>query len=165
MVQNGKFALCAFALDKQLNRVDLPTLGSPTMPHFRAMVKRFGSAKIAPRAPPLYFPFFCPHSVHFCATRLLSPAYITPSMSVFPHPSPTSAPRSAATSFAWSWRQLWPPWRLSWLYRFPRQVVFRRDADYPQNWSMDGRGEDLFFLSNGHISPCLVQCPLTPRLL
>ncbi len=23
----------------------------------------------------------------------------------------------------------------------------------PQNWNMDGRGEDLFFLSNGHISP------------
>jgi transketolase len=23
----------------------------------------------------------------------------------------------------------------------------------PQNWDMDGRGEDLFFLSNGHISP------------
>lgn len=23
----------------------------------------------------------------------------------------------------------------------------------PQNWSMDGRNEDLFFLSNGHISP------------
>jgi len=23
----------------------------------------------------------------------------------------------------------------------------------PQNWSMDGIGEDLFFLSNGHISP------------
>jgi len=37
MVQNGKFALCALALDKQLNRVDLPTLGSPTMPHFKAI--------------------------------------------------------------------------------------------------------------------------------
>ena len=23
----------------------------------------------------------------------------------------------------------------------------------PKNWNMDGRGEDLFFLSNGHISP------------
>ena len=23
----------------------------------------------------------------------------------------------------------------------------------PENWSMDGKGEDLFFLSNGHISP------------
>lgn len=23
----------------------------------------------------------------------------------------------------------------------------------PENWNMDGTGEDLFFLSNGHISP------------
>ena len=42
MVQNGKFALWAFALDRQLNRVDLPTLGSPTMPHFRAMENGIG---------------------------------------------------------------------------------------------------------------------------
>ena len=34
MVQNGKLALCALALDKQLNRVDLPTLGNPTIPAF-----------------------------------------------------------------------------------------------------------------------------------
>jgi hypothetical protein len=34
MVQNGKFALCALALDKQLNKVDLPTLGNPTIPAF-----------------------------------------------------------------------------------------------------------------------------------
>ncbi|GJQ04450.1 hypothetical protein CAPN009_08650 [Capnocytophaga canimorsus] len=34
MVQNGKFALCAFAFDKQLNKVDFPTLGSPTIPAF-----------------------------------------------------------------------------------------------------------------------------------
>jgi hypothetical protein len=27
-------AACALALDKQLNKVDLPTLGSPTIPHF-----------------------------------------------------------------------------------------------------------------------------------
>jgi len=33
IVQNGKFAACALAFDKQLNRVDLPTLGSPTIPH------------------------------------------------------------------------------------------------------------------------------------
>ena len=33
MVQKGKLALCALALLKQLKRVDLPTLGSPTMPH------------------------------------------------------------------------------------------------------------------------------------
>jgi hypothetical protein len=34
IVQNGKFALCAFALDKQLNKVDFPTLGNPTIPAF-----------------------------------------------------------------------------------------------------------------------------------
>jgi hypothetical protein len=33
-VQKGKFAEVAFALLKQLNRVDFPTLGSPTIPHF-----------------------------------------------------------------------------------------------------------------------------------
>jgi hypothetical protein len=38
MVQNGKFADCAFALDKQLNRVDFPTFGSPTIPHFKAIL-------------------------------------------------------------------------------------------------------------------------------
>ena len=34
IVQKGKFAACAFALDKQLKRVDFPTFGSPTIPHF-----------------------------------------------------------------------------------------------------------------------------------
>ena len=34
MVQKGKFALCALAFDKQLNNVDFPTLGSPTIPAF-----------------------------------------------------------------------------------------------------------------------------------
>jgi hypothetical protein len=34
IVQNGKLALCALALDKQLNKVDLPTLGNPTIPAF-----------------------------------------------------------------------------------------------------------------------------------
>ncbi len=33
IVQNGKFADCALAFDRQLKRVDFPTLGSPTMPH------------------------------------------------------------------------------------------------------------------------------------
>ena len=33
MVQKGKLADCALALLRQLNRVDLPTLGRPTMPH------------------------------------------------------------------------------------------------------------------------------------
>jgi DUF1009 family protein len=34
MVQKGKLALCALALERQLNRVDLPTLGKPTIPAF-----------------------------------------------------------------------------------------------------------------------------------
>ena len=34
IVQKGKFADCAFAFDKQLNNVDFPTFGSPTIPHF-----------------------------------------------------------------------------------------------------------------------------------
>jgi hypothetical protein len=34
MVQNGKFALCALAFDKQLNNVDFPTFGNPTIPAF-----------------------------------------------------------------------------------------------------------------------------------
>jgi hypothetical protein len=34
IVQKGKFALCAFALDKQLNNVDFPTFGKPTIPAF-----------------------------------------------------------------------------------------------------------------------------------
>jgi hypothetical protein len=38
MVQNGKFAACAFALLKQLNKVDFPTLGKPTIPHFKAII-------------------------------------------------------------------------------------------------------------------------------
>jgi hypothetical protein len=35
IVQNGKFADCALAFERQLNKVDLPTLGSPTIPHFK----------------------------------------------------------------------------------------------------------------------------------
>jgi len=37
MVQNGKFAACAFAFDKQLKSVDLPTFGKPTIPHCKPM--------------------------------------------------------------------------------------------------------------------------------
>ena len=37
IVQKGKFAACAFALDRQLKRVDFPTLGSPTIPAFNAI--------------------------------------------------------------------------------------------------------------------------------
>ena len=40
IVQKGKFADCAFALERQLKSVDLPTLGKPTIPvsytHLRA---------------------------------------------------------------------------------------------------------------------------------
>jgi hypothetical protein len=35
IVQNGKLALCAFEELTQLNKVDFPTLGSPTIPHLR----------------------------------------------------------------------------------------------------------------------------------
>jgi hypothetical protein len=45
MVQNGKFALCAFALDKQLKRVDFPTLGKPTIPAFMKFI--FGKNKLS----------------------------------------------------------------------------------------------------------------------
>ena len=34
IVQNGKLALCAFELVKQLNKVDFPTFGNPTIPAF-----------------------------------------------------------------------------------------------------------------------------------
>jgi hypothetical protein len=38
IVQNGKFAACALAFDKQLKSVDLPTFGKPTIPHCKAIV-------------------------------------------------------------------------------------------------------------------------------
>ena len=41
MVQKGKLALCAFPELIQLNNVDLPTFGSPTMPHFNDIAKNF----------------------------------------------------------------------------------------------------------------------------
>ena len=37
MVQKGKLAAWAFAFDKQLKRVDLPTFGRPTIPHCNAI--------------------------------------------------------------------------------------------------------------------------------
>jgi hypothetical protein len=37
IVQKGKFAACALAFDRQLKSVDLPTLGSPTIPHCNAI--------------------------------------------------------------------------------------------------------------------------------
>ncbi|SBV98618.1 conserved hypothetical protein [uncultured Dysgonomonas sp.] len=39
IVQNGKFADCAFAFDKQLKRVDFPTFGRPTIPHCNAIIQ------------------------------------------------------------------------------------------------------------------------------
>ena len=37
IVPKGKLAACALALLKQLKSVDLPTFGSPTIPHFNAI--------------------------------------------------------------------------------------------------------------------------------
>ena len=36
--QKGKLADCAFALLKQLNKVDFPTFGSPTIPHCKPII-------------------------------------------------------------------------------------------------------------------------------
>jgi hypothetical protein len=41
IVQKGKLAAWAFALLKQLNNVDFPTLGSPTIPHCNPMIFRY----------------------------------------------------------------------------------------------------------------------------
>ena len=41
IVQKGEFADCAFAVDKQLNNVDFPTLGKPTIPHFKDIILIF----------------------------------------------------------------------------------------------------------------------------
>ena len=38
MVQKGKLAEAALALERQLKRVDLPTFGRPTMPHWSAIL-------------------------------------------------------------------------------------------------------------------------------
>jgi hypothetical protein len=38
MVQKGKFADCALALETALKRVDFPTLGKPTIPHCKDIV-------------------------------------------------------------------------------------------------------------------------------
>jgi hypothetical protein len=38
MVQKGKLADCAFALDRQLNSVDFPTFGNPTIPAFIPLI-------------------------------------------------------------------------------------------------------------------------------
>ena len=41
MVQKGKLALCALPELTQLKRVDLPTLGNPTIPHLRDILGSF----------------------------------------------------------------------------------------------------------------------------
>jgi len=41
MVQKGKLTALAPALVSALNKVDLPTLGSPTIPHLSAMPSHF----------------------------------------------------------------------------------------------------------------------------
>src|SRR6201994_3606678 len=43
IVQNGKLAACALAFDKQLKRVDFPTLGKPTIPHCKPILFSFES--------------------------------------------------------------------------------------------------------------------------
>jgi hypothetical protein len=45
IVQKGKLAACAFALDKELNNVDFPTLGKPTIPHCNAIFYRLSIFK------------------------------------------------------------------------------------------------------------------------
>jgi hypothetical protein len=55
IVQNGKLAACAFALLRQLKRVDLPTLGNPTIPHFKAMRILKNGGKYSDSEPLLYF--------------------------------------------------------------------------------------------------------------
>jgi hypothetical protein len=46
IVQKGKFAACAFALDKQLKSVDLPTFGKPTIPAFKAISYSFSDVQL-----------------------------------------------------------------------------------------------------------------------
>ena len=41
IVQNGKLALCAFPELMQLNNVDFPTFGRPTIPHFNDIIQNF----------------------------------------------------------------------------------------------------------------------------
>src|SRR5688572_1799787 len=52
-VQNGKFAASALADDSELNRVLLPTLGKPTMPHENPILLRWTRGLCGP-APRLY---------------------------------------------------------------------------------------------------------------
>ena len=45
------------------------------------------------------------------------------------------------------------PGRFSWLYRVFYSFVPGRIMEHKPEFNMDGKEEDLFFLSNGHISP------------
>jgi hypothetical protein len=58
IVQKGKFADCALALDRQLNNVDLPTFGRPTIPHFNAIFFKRLNEPIFPSIG-YYFLFIC----------------------------------------------------------------------------------------------------------
>src|SRR6218665_3944029 len=40
MVQKGKFTASALFFDSELNNVDLPTLGNPTIPHFKLIIDK-----------------------------------------------------------------------------------------------------------------------------
>ena len=40
-------------------------------------------------------------------------------------------------------------------------ALYQEILDYSEDFKMDGKGEDLFFLSNGHISPVLYTFLLT----
>jgi hypothetical protein len=46
IVQKGKLAACAFADESALNKVDLPTFGSPTIPHCKAIDYFFEGANL-----------------------------------------------------------------------------------------------------------------------
>src|SRR5574344_324404 len=46
IVQKGKLALCALLELTQLKSVDLPTFGSPTIPHFSDIIKRLIRTKL-----------------------------------------------------------------------------------------------------------------------
>ena len=153
IVQKGKFALCAFALDRQLNRVDLPTLGSPTMPHLRAMIGGgLGGKDNAGVGLPIFLHFVHRQTAAHQAGSTFIPEFTCSRMSSsFPlRRLHASAPRHCPHG---PWRQLRS---LTWVHGctdFLVKLYFEEMNVDPANWSMDGKGEDLFFLSNGHISP------------
>ena len=72
IVQNGKFAACAFALERQLKSVDFPTLGRPTMPHCKPI--------------PYSFPYFFPEYTYPLPRRALRQCLRRSSTIVAPYP-------------------------------------------------------------------------------